>query len=751
MKKVILVILIIAGYCTLSAGTPYYETKMNSDGNELPLVLSGETFYFLCDRTDMEMQLLKTTEENIPYFFNIYSIKENEPPFKEIKTFCIKSNQFPTFYSNSLDIAFKTEVNNKSQEKSLYNQAIFENYNCDNSEYSLKLNRYGYWTGQPVLSPSGKVLIFTSNMGGERSMDLFASIKDENGSWGMPFGLEQINTTGDEINPHFGTDGYFYYASNFKNDSIKDFDIYKATYIPKNGVLIPIDGKSLTDANSPADEFTPVQTPEKFYFSSTRKAENIEANIYSMKNEKSSAVINIKTNMNEIWVKNVNRSEYLCFPKSEKINLNKGAKYQIIRPEYMSKYYLDKSPEKVEFDFTKTLKDTSVSLDFNLKPSTKESFITISADKAPLFVRGYWKPFDKGTFDELRKREQTGFFNKSVFVDTTIFKYSELTTESENNQEQLLTKLLAALDNFNTFLPARDSLIIDLTLLSDEIDISGYKNKYHKSEKQNSIYHGETITVGKDKKGSDLIIPDGLDITESSWMVGVKKMKLSNDGNRVLAKLRAYYTYKYLDSTLSLISPIYKYYSLNKKLVFNYDGFVIDQRGDLPKDYIALSVKNRSSIIDEDKIEDLAKEYDYSVKPEKEEVLPTDDPNPPKPLPKMNGGMQNISKIKMMLMQNVYKAKKQTTGIESKQDTTYSVELFNMKDYQTAIKAFDILRSKEVKDVRFITAYDFLGRRNFIIRADKFNTLAEAQNALRDYSWVYSYVNLEGMATAVRE
>lgn len=751
MKKVILVILLIASYNSLTAGSPNYEKQINSDFNEFPLVMSGEIKYIFSDRMDTEMEFLKTRERNVPYYYNIYSVKENDPPYRELKKFCIKSNQFPAFYSNSLEMGLITEVNNKTQGNSLYNQAIYEKYNCENSEYSISINRYGYWTGQPALSPSGKVVIFTSNSGGAMTLDLYASIKDENGSWGIPKALEQINTPGDEINPHFGLDGYFYYASNFKNDSVSDYDIYKATYIPKDGVLIPIDGKKVEDANSEADDYTPVQSADKFYFSSARKAENGGANIYSIQNTKGNIDIKIKSNLNEIWVKNILRGEYLCFPNCQNINLNKGAKYQIIRPEYLSKYYSNKSPESIEFDFTKTQKDTSVSVDFNLKASPNDNFVAATAAQFPLFVRGYWKPFDMGTFTELRNRESSGFFKNSAFVDTSVIKYADMVGESENNQEQFLIKILASLDNFNTFLPARDSLIIDLKVLSDEIDISGYKNKYRNPEKESSLYKDDTVKVGKDKKGLDLIIPGGLDITESSWMVGGNKIKLSNNGNEVLAKLRAYYTYKYLDSTLTLVSPIYKYYSLNKKLVFNYDGFVIDEKGDLPKDFITISIKNRSSIVDEDKIKDMAETYDYSVKPEVVEENAPEEPKALVPVPKMNPGNLKISRIKMLQIRNTYKSSKSTTENQKKQDTTYVLELFNLKDYATAKRAYDILNSKLVKDIKLITAYDFLGNRTYLIRADKFSTLSEAEKAQRSYRWVYSYVGLEGMSTAVRE
>ncbi|MEI6091141.1 MAG: hypothetical protein WCR42_11860 [bacterium] len=751
MKNVILVILLITSYCSLSAGTPYFETQMNSDANDFPLVYSGEMLYFLCDRTDMELEFLSTTEQNIPYFYNIYSVKDNEAPWKETKKFCIKSNQFPAFYSNSLNIAFTTEISNKTQYNNLYNQSLYEQFTCDNSEYSLALNRYGYWTGQPALSPSGKVLVFSSNRDAGRTKDLYASIKDENGMWGTPIYLDQLNTEGDEINPHFGVDGYFYYASNFKNDSLKDFDIYKATYVPKDGVLMPFDGKKVDDANSEADDYTPVQSADKFYFSSTRKADNGGANIYSIQNPKGYVNLNINSNMNEIWIKNITRSEYLCFPKCSKINLSQGAKYQIIRPEFFSKYYTDKLPESLEFDFSKTVKDTSLSVNFNLKSAPIDNFVAISAAKTPLFIRGYWKPFDKGSFAELKKLETAGIFKNSTFVDTSVVRYNSLLGEAENNQELLLTKIVEALDNFNTFLPARDSLIINLRVLSDEIDISGYKNNYSKAEKASYIYRGETVKIGKDKKGLDLIIPDSLDITESSWMADGKKIKLSNDGNEVLAKLRAYHTYKYLDSNLRIISPVYTYYSLNKKLVFNYDGFVIDEKGVLPQDFIALTLKNRSTTTKNDKIEDLALAYDYAVKPAQPKLAPSDDPNPNRPVPKMDPSELNISKIKMLKIMNAYRLTQSTESVPEKQDTSYVIELFNLQDYKTAKRAFDILESKLVKDIKFTTAYDFLGKPTYLIRADKFATLPDCENALRDYRWVYSYVNVEGMPIAVRE
>lgn len=165
--------------------------------------------------------------------------------------------------------------------------------------YSSKKNCNGHWStpvpfpynrvneysvGDPFISNDGKTLYFASNLpGGSGGTDLYVSLKTENGAWGLPTNLKEINTPGNERCPFFDADNNFYFSSDGLI-GMGGLDIFKAVLVagkmgrPVN-MRYPI--------NSPQDDFAFNLTSEHTGFLSSNRPEGLgDDDIYSFKGQK---------------------------------------------------------------------------------------------------------------------------------------------------------------------------------------------------------------------------------------------------------------------------------------------------------------------------------------------------------------------------------------------------------------------------------------------------------------------------------
>lgn len=82
------------------------------------------------------------------------------------------------------------------------------------------------WDSQPTLSSDGKILYFVTNRaGGKGGLDIWYSVMDVTGAWSKPKPVPNINTPGNEVSPHCGADGKFYFSSDWnysKNEAGKN-------------------------------------------------------------------------------------------------------------------------------------------------------------------------------------------------------------------------------------------------------------------------------------------------------------------------------------------------------------------------------------------------------------------------------------------------------------------------------------------------------------------------------------------------
>ncbi|MFO7922307.1 MAG: OmpA family protein [Bacteroidales bacterium] len=84
------------------------------------------------------------------------------------------------------------------------------------------------WEAQPSISPDGRTLYFASNRGaGQEKMDLWYSLRGENGKWKTPVNLgKDINTEGNEMSPFIHPDNKTLYFSSDGHVGMGGYDLF---------------------------------------------------------------------------------------------------------------------------------------------------------------------------------------------------------------------------------------------------------------------------------------------------------------------------------------------------------------------------------------------------------------------------------------------------------------------------------------------------------------------------------------------
>lgn len=94
------------------------------------------------------------------------------------------------------------------------------------------INGKSTFESQPSVTPDGNTLFFASaREGGFGGIDIYRSVKDENGNWSKAANLgAQINTEGDDKTPFIHSDGKTLYFSTDARPGIGGFDVYFSVY-----------------------------------------------------------------------------------------------------------------------------------------------------------------------------------------------------------------------------------------------------------------------------------------------------------------------------------------------------------------------------------------------------------------------------------------------------------------------------------------------------------------------------------------
>ncbi|MCJ0743812.1 OmpA family protein [Pedobacter montanisoli] len=142
-------------------------------------------------------------------------------------------------------------------------------------------NINAYSVGDPFLMEDGKTLYFVSDMpGGKGGLDIYKTIRNNDGTWSKPENIEALNTSGDERTPYFLSEDVLYFSADGRI-GMGDLDIYKAVH--RNGTW-QIQNMGYP-YNTPQDDFA--FSVEKLtgawsgYFSSNRMKGKGSDDIYS--------------------------------------------------------------------------------------------------------------------------------------------------------------------------------------------------------------------------------------------------------------------------------------------------------------------------------------------------------------------------------------------------------------------------------------------------------------------------------------
>ncbi|HYK76648.1 MAG TPA: OmpA family protein [Daejeonella sp.] len=201
------------------------ERSLNSEYSEFSPVKYGDDLVFVSDRWFVQSAGEKNKKEVYGWtgnpYMKLYSASNQSVNLfpKPINTDYHTGSAFFNAAGNEIYFT-RIETNKKTKGLILSKKAIFYSKKVG-SEWTdpqvLPFNKDEAFSVQhPALSPDGNILYFASDMpGGYGGMDIYASKKQDDGTWGKPVNCgPNINTAEDEVFPMVNSyNGKLYFAS----------------------------------------------------------------------------------------------------------------------------------------------------------------------------------------------------------------------------------------------------------------------------------------------------------------------------------------------------------------------------------------------------------------------------------------------------------------------------------------------------------------------------------------------------------
>lgn len=131
------------------------------------------------------------------------------------------------------------------------------------------INTNRFWETHACMAGDGKTLYFTSNRkGGFGGMDIYKSIRQEDGSWSNPVNLgNSINTPYSEETPFITADDKVLYFSSKGHEGMGGYDIYKSELQENGSWSVPINLSYPLNTTDDNLFFFPLEEGKKFLYS----------------------------------------------------------------------------------------------------------------------------------------------------------------------------------------------------------------------------------------------------------------------------------------------------------------------------------------------------------------------------------------------------------------------------------------------------------------------------------------------------
>jgi len=250
----------------------------NTKGSDWGPTLYGNKLVFVSTGDPEDSRDIKYNWDNLP-FLDLYSVDIDEYG-NYSKSEIFAKNLMTSYHEGPATFDVKRQrmyfnsnrttkaTGRKDEENNL--QIFYADFQNGSWQFKgeFKYNDARYNIRHPSLDPTGSLMFFSSDMAGGKGGNDIYYCRMEEGEWGHPVNLEEINTEGEEVFPFIAPDGVLYFSSNGLG-GMGGLDIYMA--LPDRGVYKSFENMGYP-VNSSRDDFGLIldEVGMSGYFSSDR-------------------------------------------------------------------------------------------------------------------------------------------------------------------------------------------------------------------------------------------------------------------------------------------------------------------------------------------------------------------------------------------------------------------------------------------------------------------------------------------------
>ena len=205
--------------------------KINTELPEyVPVITPKNELIFTSRRKDFKKE--KTSSIDDKYIENIYISQLINGKPQAVKTYSFSKEVLKTkprkWPLSIISISSDGKLMYIFQKNKVYELVV-----NDSKQKAIPLSKnvnIDYYQNHATVSKDGKMLLFTSeDERGNGGLDIYKSIKGNDGNWGVPENLgKTINTEYDEDSPYLSDDGETLYFSSKGHEGYGNYDIYKS-------------------------------------------------------------------------------------------------------------------------------------------------------------------------------------------------------------------------------------------------------------------------------------------------------------------------------------------------------------------------------------------------------------------------------------------------------------------------------------------------------------------------------------------